>query len=146
MTKHLGLFKGPYSLPDIDLYVKIAIDQNVSILAMDADDNTVLGVMVNGVAYKDDMETDLAEVIGRLLDPKFAPISAALHEVQRRAHHIYQEFDTDSLFDMKIVACSAASRGMGLATDLMQRSVDLAQVLGFKGAKGEATGIYSAKA
>ena len=38
------------------------------------------------------------------------------------------------------------ARGKGLATDLIQRSVQLAKCLGYKFCKAEATGDYSRKA
>ena len=36
------------------------------------------------------------------------------------------------LFDIKIIAVSPAARGLGLATDLVQRSLQLAKCLGYR--------------
>ena len=47
---------------------------------------------------------------------------------------------------MQMIATSPQARGLGLATDLVQRSVQLATCLGYKGCKTEATGAYSRKA
>lgn len=44
------------------------------------------------------------------------------------------------------MATSPNARGMGLAKDLVNRSVQLAQCLGYKVCKTEATGDYSRKA
>ena len=45
-----------------------------------------------------------------------------------------------------MIATAPEARGLGLATDLVQRSVQLAACLGFRGCKTEATGTYSRKA
>ena len=45
-----------------------------------------------------------------------------------------------------MIATAPEARGLGLATDLVQRSVQLAACLGYKGCKTEATGAYSRKA
>ena len=45
-----------------------------------------------------------------------------------------------------MIATAPEARGLGLATDLVERSVQLAACLGFKGCKTEATGSYSRKA
>ena len=46
----------------------------------------------------------------------------------------------------KIVSTSPDSRGKGIATDLILRSVQLAKCLGYSYCKTEATGDYSRKA
>ena len=45
-----------------------------------------------------------------------------------------------------MIATAPEARGLGLATDLVQRSVQLAACLGYKGCKTEATGAYSRRA
>ena len=45
-----------------------------------------------------------------------------------------------------MIAVSPDSRGLGLASDLVRRSVQLAKCLGYKMCKTEATGDYSRKA
>ena len=47
---------------------------------------------------------------------------------------------------MQMIATAPEARGLGHATDLVERSVKLAACLGFKGCKTEATGTYSRKA
>ena len=47
---------------------------------------------------------------------------------------------------LQMIATAPEARGLGLATDLVQRSVQLATCLGFRGCKTEATGTYSRKA
>jgi GNAT superfamily N-acetyltransferase len=50
------------------------------------------------------------------------------------------------LIMFQMIATAPEARGLGLATDLVQRSVQLAACLGFRGCKTEATGTYSRKA
>ena len=47
---------------------------------------------------------------------------------------------------LQMIATAPEARGLGLATDLVQRSVQLATCLGFRACKTEATGTYSRKA
>ena len=47
---------------------------------------------------------------------------------------------------LQMLATAPEARGLGLATDLVQRSIQLASCLGYRGCKTEATGAYSKKA
>ncbi|XP_023320089.1 dopamine N-acetyltransferase [Eurytemora carolleeae] len=70
-------------------------------------------------------------------------IMADLHQ---RAGDVFQQMETDIIFDIKMVATDKLNRKCGLGTDLLRRSVQLAQSLGYKAIKTEATGLYSRKA
>ena len=78
---------------------------------------------------------------------------------QALSKEVFSRANSSELFDIKIIAVSPAARGLGLATDLVQRSLQLAKCLGYRwdiwiqgsetslscrrGAKTEATGNYS---
>ena len=78
---------------------------------------------------------------------------------QALSKEVFLRANWSELFDIKIIAVSPAARGLGLATDLVQRSLQLAKCLGYRwdiwiqgsetsllcrrGAKTEATGNYS---
>lgn len=59
---------------------------------------------------------------------------------------MFEKLDTDSIFDVNLVVVDPSHRKMGLLAELLKRSLDLAKVLGFQGAKAEATGQYSKRA
>ena len=56
------------------------------------------------------------------------------------------KFKSRNVTDFQMIAVHPDARGLGLATDLVKRSVQLATCLGFVGCKTEATGNYSKKA
>merc|ERR1712002_864731 len=147
MTNHLGLCKGSFSIPDSDEMVEgLVLNHNLSILATDRDTNTPLAVVLNGVMEENEALVPRSEVIKSCIDPGFIPIASILHEVQLRSGAIFTKFKADRLFDIKMIATAPEARGLGLATDLVHRSVELAACLGYKGCKTEATGTYSRKA
>jgi len=147
MTNHLGLCKGSFSIPDSDEMVEgLVMNHNLSILAVDRDTNTPLAVVLNGVMEENEALVSRSEVVDSCLDPGFIPIASILHEVQLMSGAIFTKYKADRLFDIKMIATAPEARGLGLATDLVNRSVQLAACLGFRGCKTEATGDYSRKA
>jgi len=119
---------------------------NLSILATDSDSGAPLGVVHNGVMNKSEAEEALDQVVASCIDPGFAPLAAILLRAQALGKDAFSKANTSELFDIKIIAVSPAARGLGLATDLVTRSLQLAKCLGYRGAKTEATGNYSRKA
>merc|ERR1712215_120731 len=147
MTKYLGLWKGSFSIPDSDEMVEgLVLDHNLSIMAMDRDTNTPLAVVLNGEMGEEELKVSRSEVVRSCKDASFVPIASILHEVQLLSKEVFTRYQTDRMFDIKMIATSPQARGLGLATDLVQRSVQLAACLGYKGCKTEATGAYSRKA
>ena len=45
---------------------------------------------------------------------------------------MFSRANSSELFDIKIIAVSPAARGLGLATDLVMRSLQLAKCLGYR--------------
>jgi len=147
MTRHLGLCQGPHTIKDGDLMVENLVkEHNVSILASDRDSGAPLAVVLNGVMKREEAEATLDQVVDSCLESKFAPIAAILLHAQALSKEVFLRANSSELFDIKIIAVSPVARGLGLATDLVQRSLQLAKCLGYRGAKTEATGNYSRKA
>jgi len=147
MTRHLDICQGLHTVKDGDLMVENLVkEHNISILAIDRDNGVPLGVVLNGVMKREDAEASLDQVVESCLDPKFAPIAAILLQAQALSKEVFSRANSSELFDIKIIAVSPAARGLGLATDLVMRSLQLAKCLGYRGAKTEATGNYSRKA
>merc|ERR1712004_94589 len=147
MTRHLGLCQGPHTVKDGDLMVEnLVTNHNLSILATDSENGASLGVVLNGVMNKSEAEASLDQVVASCIDPRFAPLAAILLRSQVLGKEAFSRANTSELFDIKFIAVSPVARGLGLATDLVTRSLQLAKCLGYRGAKTEATGNYSRKA
>ena len=86
------------------------------------------------------------KVVESCLDPGFAPIAAILLQAQASwevemckddnsqalSKEVFSRANSSELFDIKIIAVSSAARGLGLATDLVMRSLQLAKCLGYR--------------
>lgn len=147
LTRHLGLNRGAFSIPDLDKMAEDAVlNHNLSIIALDASNNKPLGLVLNGEFHKKDLETTREEVVKSCIDPAFVPIALILHECQQRAREAFEAIDSDVIFYAKIGTITQEARGLGLANDLGQRLLMLAKCLGYKGIYGEVTNTYSWKA
>ena len=51
---------------------------------------------------------------------------------QAQSKDVFSRADSLELFDIKIIAVSPTARGLGLATDLVTRSLQLAKCLGYR--------------
>ena len=79
------------------------------------------------------------------MDPtdKFRHIVTVLHTVNTLPKdNVFDKMETETLFDIKMVTTDKHNRKAGLGTELLKRSMEFAQVLGFKGCKTEATGEF----
>jgi len=147
MTNHLHLCQGSFSIPDSDAMAEsLVIDHNLSLMAVDKSNNSTKAVMLNGAFDRAEIDVSREEVIESCIDKKFVPIASILHEVQIKGRQIFYEKNIETAFDLKMLAVDPDTRGLGLAREMIQRSVDLARCLGYKMCKTEATGDYSRKA
>ena len=55
------------------------------------------------------------------------------------ARHIFREIGTDRLLDISMVGVEENSRGQGVATNLIQRSILLGGCLGYRGIMAQPT-------
>jgi len=144
MTNHLHLCQGSFSIPDSDAMAEsLVIDHNLSLMAVDKSNNSTKAVMLNGAFDRAEIDVSREEVIESCIDKKFVPIASILHEVQIKGRQIFYEKNIETAFDLKMLAVDPDTRGLGLAREMIQRSVDLARCLGYKMCKTEATGDYS---
>lgn len=146
MSHCLELTDGVKRDPILDEFVYAALNENLTIMAIEEDTGKLVGACINVVAKKEDKDASLEESLEKYKDSKFKHIVHLLHIVNADAGDIYSELNSDCLFDIKMISAEKHHRKGGLATDLLRRSVDLAKCLGFKGVKTEATGLYSRKA
>ena len=69
-------------------------------------------------------------------------IQAIHHKLRRQNRHIYDEIGTKKMFSIRMIGVEVESRGQGVATNLIRRSILLAGCLGFRAIKAEATGKF----
>jgi len=143
LTKHMGLYNGLNSLKDVDKKVESTIIKNLTLIAYD-DAGRPLGTAVNNVCLMDEMEpSNLEEEMRAVEDPRFRPIQAIHHQLRKENHHVYDEIGTDKMFSIRMIGVEVESRGQGIATNLIQRSILLAGCLGFRAIKTEVTSGFA---
>jgi hypothetical protein len=101
-----------------------------------------VGASVNNDLHHEELESSLEEELEGIQDPRYRPIQAIHHQLRQQNTHIYEEIITDKLFDIGMIGVEVESRGQGIATNLIRRSILLAGCLGFRGIKAEATGSF----
>jgi len=145
ITRHLGLFKGHGSIPDADRMVQEILPKHLSLFSYDENGN-VVGVCVNNACIKSEFLQEWDDRLQRVIDPSYKPMLAIHHQLRLKNVHVYDELKTDKFFSIRMVGVDPRVRGLGVATDLIRRSILLAGCLGFSGIKTEATGRYSQRA
>jgi len=142
ITKHLGLTQGGKRIPDADRMVQEIVPRHLSMFALDPKGKPI-GVCINNACYESEMEDTTDKILSDVSDPQYKPLAAIHHELRLKNRHIYQEIDTDKFFSIRMVGVENSQRGMGVATELIRRSILLAGCMGFSGIKTEATGKFS---
>jgi len=145
LTQHLGLCTGHNSLKDLDRMVEEILIKNLTLVAYDEAGKPV-GAAVNNACHRDEMEQGMEDALEEIKDPKYRPIEAIHYILRRKNRHIYDEIGTDNMFSIRMVGVEMESRGQGVATNLIRRSILLAGCLGFRAIKAEATGSFSREA
>jgi len=145
ITKHLGLYKGHGSIPDADRVVQEILPRNLSLFAYDKSGD-VIGVCVNNACLRSEFIQEWDQRLEQVIDPSYKPMLAIHHQLRLKNVHVYDELKTERFFSIRMVGVDPKTRGLGVATDLIRRSILLAGCLGFSGVKSEATGAYSQKA
>ena len=56
-------------------------------------------------------------------DPEYKPLAAIHHQLRLNNEHVYRELGTDMFFGIQMVGVENSQRGMGVATELIRRSV-----------------------
>merc|ERR1712080_774676 len=94
---------------------------------------------------KEEMQVTMEKALDGV-EESYRPIQAIHHTLRRQNSHIYEEIGTDKMFSIRMIGVDVESRGQGVATNLIRRSILLAGCLGFRAIKAEATGSFSKEA
>jgi len=142
VIKHLGLCKGENSIPDEDRIVKNILSKYLSVMAEDSLTGEPVGVAVNNSCRPIHHDVDyIKQEMAEVQDPNYRPLMAIRHQLRLNNAHVFEELGTSQLFSMQRVGVSI--QGMGIATDLIRRSVLLAGSLGYLGIKAEPTSNFA---
>jgi len=142
ITKHLGLTKGGRQIGDADKMVQGIVPRHLSLFALDPAGKPI-GVSINNACYLSELEDSTDKILADVSDPQYKPLAAIHHELRLKNKHIYPEIGTEKFFSIRMVGVENSQRGMGVATELIRRSILLGGCLGYSGIKTEATGNFS---
>jgi len=142
LNKHLGLTAGGKRIQDCDEMVKDIIPRHLSMFALDPRGKPI-GVAINNACSRSEMEVPSEQLLSQCADADYRPILAIHHKLRQENIHIYDELATDKFFSIRMIGVENSQRGMGVATELIRRSILLAGCMGFQGIKTEATGTFS---
>jgi len=142
ITKHLGLTQGGKRIADADRMVQEIVPKHLSMFALDPAGKPI-GVSINNECHISEMDITTQQFLGDVTDPQYRPLAAIHHELRQKNRHIYQELGTDKFFSIRMIGVENSQRGMGVATELIRRSILLGGCLGFQGIKTEASGQFS---
>jgi len=143
LISHLGLCKGLNSIADLDKVVEERLASNLTLVAFDETGRPV-GAAVNNVCNKHEVGVELEEELKDVEDPRYKPIRAIHHTLRRQNDDVYDQIGIDKMFSIGMIGVEKT--GLGIATNLIRRSVLLAGCLGFRGIKTEAPGAFSREA
>jgi len=144
LTRHLGLYNGLGSIPDVDRQLESILLKNLTLVAYDEGGRPV-GVVVNNSSVLEELATTMEEALAEVGDPRYRPIRAILHQLRMENKRVYEEIGTDKMFSIRMFGVSPVARGQGIATNLVRRSILLAGCLGFRAIKSEVTGVFGKK-
>lgn len=125
-----------------EFLVDTSIDQQCSFIAVDntSNDQNVIGVILNGIAHRDDQE----EMIDIQSD-KLKFVLSLLDKVVV-GYDLFEFYETDRLFHCDIINVDERRRGQQLSTRLIQASESKARQLGIKGIYVICSGSFSKRA
>lgn len=124
---------------ELERHSLTTLASQLSIMATD-DNNQVVGVALNGVLKRGDVERAQGE-LNLSNDERFKKIFSFLYGANLKSKIF--ELGVDKLFEIRILSVDSNCRGQGLAKKLMQESEVVARSNGYQVMKADATGVIS---
>ncbi|XP_017048299.1 arylalkylamine N-acetyltransferase 1 isoform X2 [Drosophila ficusphila] len=146
LNKAAGLCQNGSSCEALEDHCVEAIKDRMSLMAVDAKEEgncKIAGVVLNGILRPKDM----AKALGKLdssYDEGFRKIFDLLYRHNLK-NDLFEAFDVDRMFDVRILSVDSCYRGQGIANELVKQSVAVAKKNCFRLMKADATGIFSQK-
>ncbi|XP_055923953.1 arylalkylamine N-acetyltransferase 1 [Eupeodes corollae] len=142
LNKAAGLCQKGEGHHELEELSYATLKDGFSLMAV-AQDGEIAGVVLNGVLQPGDMEI-AQKKINLSDDENFKKIFNLIYS-QNLKFDLFEKFQVDRLFDLRILSVDSKFRGQGIAKELVKRSVAQAECCGFKVLKADATGIFSQK-
>lgn len=144
LNASIGLLEADGGCPALEQYCRSAVPSGLSLCLWDAE-GALAGVVLNTTLQRRDVPgPEDAEV--RDGASKFDKILAVNHAVERAADVFAARPDLDRVLDIKILATDPARGRQGVATTLVERTVELARARGLPLVRCVCSGAYSARA
>ncbi|XP_037933275.1 dopamine N-acetyltransferase-like [Teleopsis dalmanni] len=118
------------------------LEDHLSLMAVDENDE-IAGVILNGVLLPGDIKS-AQKKLELSDDENFKKIFQLLYSHNQKVN-IFERFNVDKAFDVRILSVDGRFRGQGIAKELVRRSEQVARDFEFKLMKADATGIFSQK-
>merc|ERR1711936_673908 len=143
LIDHGGLCTGLKSIPDLDKVVEERLASNLTLVAFDESGRPV-GAAVNNVCHKNEVLVSLDNELKEIKDSQYKPIRAIQHQIRRQNGDVFDQIGIEKMFSIGMIGVETT--GLGIATNLIRRSVLLAGCLGFRGINASAPGAFSREA
>ncbi|EDV32809.1 uncharacterized protein Dana_GF22216 [Drosophila ananassae] len=148
LNKAAGLCQNGCSNPELEDHCLEALQDRMSLMAVDEKASQdgkckIAGVVLNGILRAGDTSKAL-EKLEETCDADFRKIFELLHRHNLK-YNLFEHFDVDAMFDVRILSVDSGYRGQGIANELVRQSVAVAKKNGFRLLKADATGIFSQK-
>ncbi|XP_053677367.1 arylalkylamine N-acetyltransferase 1 [Anopheles nili] len=119
----------------------LSLRDGISVMAV-TNSGEIAGVVVNGVLRGNHDTSRALDKLDETDDEKFRKIFTLLYEENLKID-LFQQFEVDSIFEIRILSVDSKFRGQGLAKELMRKSEEVARSKGFRLMKTDATGMFS---
>ncbi|KAH8420577.1 hypothetical protein KR009_011544, partial [Drosophila setifemur] len=148
LNKAAGLCQNGSSNSELEDHCVEAMEDRMSLMAVDAKaaeqgQCKIAGVVLNGILRSDDTAKAL-EKLDRSGDADYRKIFELLYKHNLK-HNLFEHFDVECMFDVRILSVDSGYRGQGIANELVRHSLAVARKNGFRLLKADATGIFSQK-
>lgn len=142
LNKAAGLCQKGEGHQELEYLSYSTLKDGLSLMAV-SEDNEIAGVVLNGVLHPGDME--YSQKKNNMSDDKNFQKIFNLIYCENLKFNLFEAFQVDRLFDLRILSVDSKFRGQGIAKELVKRSIAQAEYCGFKVLKADATGIFSQK-
>lgn len=121
----------------------MTLQEGLSVMAVDVKTGEIAGVALNGISRPGDVEKALEEMAS-IDNLQFHRIFGLLHNANKELD-LFTKYDTDKIFELRILSVGSNFRGRGLAKELCVRSELIAEECGAKIIKVDATSLFTQK-
>ncbi|XP_055624793.1 arylalkylamine N-acetyltransferase 1-like [Toxorhynchites rutilus septentrionalis] len=125
----------------LELHCLSTLKDNVSVMAI-TNDGQIAGVALNGILRGNDDILQAMEKLNYVYDESFKKIFKLLYE-QNLKIDLFNHFNVDKMFEIRILSVDTKFRGQGLAKKLIAKSEEVALEHNIKVIKTDATGAFS---